>query len=186
MEKIYPGSVNDFFRKHSFIRDDQDMYGKCFTGKELERMLCPKMLAEFTEALPDSPEAKMWLDHLQAIFDVYKMNVKKKLDPSFKDILARFESTFNVLQHKFPALATETLKVHIVVGHLQEELEDSGETMFMKGDSVVEAAHAELFRLMVAGNYKTKKHGANKDKKNLRANIRHNSLARRYKHRTRR
>ena len=67
IEQLYPCSVSEFFDKHQFKRDEQDMYNKDFTGKDLRKMFKPKVLDDLAATLPDTDDAKEWVDHIRAV-----------------------------------------------------------------------------------------------------------------------
>ena len=106
MEPVSP----EFFEKHQFKRDDQEMYNKNSTGEDLRKMFKPKVSDDLAATLPDTPEAKQWVDHLRCAAAVHRMCVQEKLDPKYEDILDNFGTTFNVLLEKHPDLVHESLK----------------------------------------------------------------------------
>ena len=88
-------------------------------GKDLCKMFKPEVLDDLAATLPNTPEAKQWVEHLRCVAAVHGMCVKQELDPEYEDILANFETTFNALMERYSDMVYESLKTHVSVPHVQ-------------------------------------------------------------------
>ena len=135
------------------------------------------------EVNSEDDEAAMEVDDVEAEkfgckFCLKELETKNALHCHVRrdHILAKFETTFTALMDKHPNLVHETLKTHVIVSHNSEDIEDTGESMFKRNEEVVESAHSMVFQMQVNGNYKTKRFGPTKDKRNLKTVVKSNSI----------
>ena len=89
-----------------------------------------------------NPEAAIFVDFLECVQEVYEMSHNINLTPNHRDIIKTFEDMWMQLHQKYKI--GMQLKIHIIVHHLSDYFDLTGETLLKATDQVVEAVHQRV------------------------------------------
>ena len=84
------------------------------------------------------------MQYLNACKKLYKVCVKKNLDPEYQKYIDNYEHYFNIL---FKAgYINETTKAHIILAHYSDLMGESGRSLFLSDCQGLESVHSALRR----------------------------------------
>ena len=86
---------------------------------------------------------------LNSLSEIDKLCNEPELDPNFHAKIANLKRAWNVLvkTHK----VTTPNKIHIILDHLGDYFESSGETFYKKSDQTIESVHQLFSKLLNKG-----------------------------------
>ena len=88
----------------------------------------------------------MFVDYLRCIGKVNKICTSKFIEiDNVKSVPSKFRGIFKQLQDKFNL--SQTVKIHIIMDHLENYFELSGQSLLKSSDELVEATHSKLRKI---------------------------------------
>ena len=95
----------------------------------------------------------MFVEYLRSIGKVNKICTSSNVDiDNVKSVLEEFRTKFTQLQEGFNL--SQTLKIHIIMDHLEDYFKLSGQSLLRSSDELVEATHSKLGKFEQTHNYK--------------------------------
>ena len=99
--------------------------------------------------------AKLVLSYCQSLWSLYKVSVSDTLCGNWKEFTDKYEKKFRAIHRSLGLM--DTLKQHILVCHVPEYFEVTGQTLKASSEEYLETAHSQLrmmeerFRLRTKG-----------------------------------
>ena len=121
------------------------MPGLLFNGEQIDRLTRESNLRDLFQVLSDAGEKVLGyytVKYLESCKQLYKICVKKDLDPDYQKALDSFSQYFNVL---FEAgYLNQTTKAHIIMDHFGDMMRESGRSLFLSDCQGLESVHSAL------------------------------------------
>ncbi len=133
-------------------------FGKTFEGNECKRIITEKNLHKLSGLLRDGhvPEviAAKFIKCFTNIRIVFTTCCERKeLDRNHRAIIGEFKDSFQSLTDEPQVKLTWSNKVHIIVDHISDYFDLTGETLFETSDQNVESMHAFMMRTFQSSKY---------------------------------
>ena len=131
--------VENFSRKLGIVRDPFNK--KVYNGNYCEKIL--KNVTILEEKI--SQEFKPFITVLQCIQDVKESCFGPKLNPNYQVAIDNFEKAWYDIYIEFDIAFTN--KCHVIIEHVPQVIQRTGESLFAASEQVVEATHAKFDKM---------------------------------------
>ena len=137
--------LGDFLDSKGLKKERAGMPGLLFNGEQIDRLTRESNLRDLFQVLSDAGEKVLGyytVKYLESCKQLYKVCVKKVLDPDYQKVLDSFSKYFNVL---FEAgYLNQTTKAHIIMDHFGDLMRESGRSLFLSDCQGLESVHSAL------------------------------------------
>lgn len=141
------GVMRDFLVKLGLYQNRAGMAGNLFNGEQIDIFCREENLRDLFEVLSENGEKTLGfytVKYLHACKQLYKVCVKKTLDPDYQKYFDEYRKYFEILfQARYINM---TPKAHLILDHFSDIMRESGRTLFLADCQGLESVHCALRR----------------------------------------
>ena len=151
----FPKQFADFQKKFGFERSEGR--GGQYNGVTIREILKTERVREDIRTWEEVPAnvSEAVVDYLKATWDVYLVSMKKDFDEHHAQVFKRFQEKFLLVRKILKV--SETVKVHCVVKHMSQYMENCRTTFAWTSDEFIESLHSKLRKFQEKHNLAIRK-----------------------------
>ena len=151
----YPEQFGEFQQKFGFKRSEGK--GGQYNGVTIREILSSERVLEYLRTWREVPDnvRKAVVEYLKATWNVYLVSMQQDVAGDHQQVCEVFREKFVTVRKILDV--SETVKVHIVVKHLSQYMENCQSTFSWTSDEFIESIHSKLRRFQENHSWAIKK-----------------------------